>query len=175
MAHYPKYLSDNPNSYLVRILGLISIAEPDKAPEYFMLMRNVALPRSAEAAFFDLKGSTHGRRSTSMDKIKKDLDFIDSGYALTNTPDLLNQLQRDVEFLRQFEVIDYSLFCALECDGNWNGGIIDIFTKYTAKKRLENLVFGAVYDNISCQNPNTYATRFLDFTKRCLKSDSAQV
>lgn len=44
-------------------------------------------------------------------------------------------------------------------------GIIDILQEYNARKKLENLVFGAAYDyqRISCVNPNDYAARFVNF------------
>ncbi|KAG5468356.1 hypothetical protein LSCM1_02336 [Leishmania martiniquensis] len=44
-------------------------------------------------------------------------------------------------------------------------GIIDILQEYNARKALENVVFGSMYDRkrISCVNPNDYATRFIAF------------
>ncbi|KAG5491736.1 hypothetical protein JIQ42_01644 [Leishmania sp. Namibia] len=44
-------------------------------------------------------------------------------------------------------------------------GIIDILQEYNARKVLENVVFGSMYDRkrISCVNPNDYATRFIAF------------
>lgn len=44
-------------------------------------------------------------------------------------------------------------------------GIIDILQEYDARKMLENVVFGAMYDRtrISCVNSNDYAARFISF------------
>ncbi|KAK7196279.1 phosphatidylinositol 4-phosphate 5-kinase alpha [Novymonas esmeraldas] len=44
-------------------------------------------------------------------------------------------------------------------------GIIDILQEYDARKTLENVVFGAMYDRkrISCVDPNDYAARFIAF------------
>ncbi|KPI85935.1 phosphatidylinositol-4-phosphate-5-kinase-likep ro tein [Leptomonas seymouri] len=44
-------------------------------------------------------------------------------------------------------------------------GIIDILQEFNARKRLENVVFGAMYDRkrISCVDPNDYAARFIAF------------
>ena len=175
MADYPKHLHNNPDSLLVRILGLLRIEEPGRTPKYFALMRNVAPPHPARNLFFDLKGSTYGRRAKPSESIKKDVDFIDGGYSLLSpTTKLklgtLTQLHRDVAFLRQYDVIDYSLFCGLESDGAWCGGIIDIFTRYNSKKRLEKWVIGSLHNNISCQDPHIYSRRFVEFIERCLIS-----
>ena len=44
-------------------------------------------------------------------------------------------------------------------------GIIDILQEYNARKRLENVFFGAMHDRkrISCVDPNDYAARFIAF------------
>jgi hypothetical protein len=46
-------------------------------------------------------------------------------------------------------------------------GIIDFFTKYTVKKKVEHFLKAIVYDSegISCTNPTYYATRLYEFIR----------
>eukprot|EP00359_Climacostomum_virens_P011623 CAMPEP_0204905696 /NCGR_PEP_ID=MMETSP1397-20131031/5564_1 /ASSEMBLY_ACC=CAM_ASM_000891 /TAXON_ID=49980 /ORGANISM="Climacostomum Climacostomum virens, Strain Stock W-24" /LENGTH=686 /DNA_ID=CAMNT_0052074605 /DNA_START=106 /DNA_END=2166 /DNA_ORIENTATION=- len=107
---------------------------------------------------------------------------------------LLGQLERDCMFFLQHSIIDYSLLLGVHnlseqlddeeprlsarfAEANYGGivsedksvlyftGIIDIFTLYNTKKKLEHAVRGSFYgaDAISCVPPRNYAERFLEF------------
>jgi 1-phosphatidylinositol-4-phosphate 5-kinase len=106
---------------------------------------------------------------------------------------LLTQLERDCMFFVQHRIIDYSLLLGIHtlsapleedprpsprfAEANCGGllsedrsvlyffGIIDVFTLYSTKKKLEHAFRGSFYgpDAISCVPPRNYAERFLEF------------
>jgi 1-phosphatidylinositol-4-phosphate 5-kinase len=50
-------------------------------------------------------------------------------------------------------------------------GIIDIFTEFNSRKKLEYYYKRVKYagNTMSCVPPDMYAERFLEFMKRCLR------
>mgnify|MGYP001048626800 CR=1 FL=1 len=105
---------------------------------------------------------------------------------------LVKQMTRDCEFFNRLKIIDYSLLVGIhniksqnlnfkednafykrddggmlssEGDVLYFFGIIDIFTLYTSKKKLEHLFKGSLYgkEAISCIPPLRYSQRFLNF------------
>ena len=174
MLHdYSRHLVENRNSLLVRF-AVVFRYKCDGVTEYIGIMKN-ALPREDYFCYsYDLKGSTFGRSAAPGEVVKKDLDFLEQhGARFPFFDDKQDQARKiaerikvDVEFLARYGVVDYSLFCGFVDQDKWAGAIIDIFTHYGAKKRLERWFLGAIRDNISCTTPNKYANRFTDFIER---------
>lgn len=139
--------------------------------EVYIIMKN-AIAGLTRPLVYDLKGSTKGRKAKNDKDCKKDLDFTQAlGQGTINIRKslvLLPVVAKDVMFLLEFGVVDYSFLCAVERGGRWDGAIIDIFTKFTPKKFAEFVVIGKMKTDLSCQPPEDYAYRFLGFISRHL-------
>jgi len=112
LPQYYTYMKDNPNSLLSRMYGLYKLEDSP-----FIVMENVFKTRNSIDICFDLKGSTHGRKSSPDSSLQKDLNWMEAGRRLhfgssMATP-FLTQLKKDVEFLRSLDIIDYSLIVGI--------------------------------------------------------------
>lgn len=194
LLRYYTYLRDNPNSLLVRILGLYRVKQ-GSYNLYFILMRNVVANPCEHPAheLYDLKGSLVGRKASPSEMNKsspvfKDLDFEDVSIDLgsRHTDELLSALHMDVEFLASLQLMDYSVFIGVHytsrCDTSHSSvssisvdgeevyyiGIIDLFTKYTTKKKLEHMFKSIIHDSktISSISPQQYAVRLYEFIRQ---------
>eukprot|EP00826_Nyctotherus_ovalis_P007745 TRINITY_DN11977_c0_g1_i4.p1 TRINITY_DN11977_c0_g1~~TRINITY_DN11977_c0_g1_i4.p1 ORF type:complete len:840 (+),score=250.74 TRINITY_DN11977_c0_g1_i4:109-2520(+) len=109
----------------------LHLSENDEIePQYFILMKNVLgfnkefLPEGTNLFYFDLKGSSAGRKSlvdpsilldpnvdrSLLSKTFMDRDFQHSFRNLSHTnPQLLAQLDKDSSFFANYKIIDYSL------------------------------------------------------------------
>ena len=82
LPKYIAYLKKNPFSMIAKIYGVFTLRRSWMKPVTVMLMENtlqICQP-SKLVATFDLKGSTHGRKSKSEVKpstIQKDLDLVE--------------------------------------------------------------------------------------------------
>lgn len=81
LPDYVAYLKENPYSMLSKIYGVFTLRRPFMKPVTVMLMENVlqVVNKDKLRATFDLKGSTHGRKSKGLVKptsIQKDLDLV---------------------------------------------------------------------------------------------------
>ena len=132
---YFNHLANNPDTLLVKILGCfrLTILKPHNQVLYFIVMTNVfASPISKPIHVrFDLKGSSLGRQATDEELLQqvpvlKDNDFfqgrtLPDGRKMPPTylhmgekrVKLLKQLNLDTEFLREHEIIDYSLLVGI--------------------------------------------------------------
>ena len=65
LPSYVSYLKNNPYSMIAKIYGMFTLKRKWMSPITFMLMENTIqlMERPNLLATFDLKGSTHGRRS----------------------------------------------------------------------------------------------------------------
>jgi len=129
--------------------------------------------------------------------VYKDNDWVEEGRKLTFTTEektaaIRTRLARDTEFLARQHLIDYSLLVGIHEanrgiveDGRVETmgvvysrseneiryfGIVDILTPYILKKRAETFFMGTLQckTGISCQPPNKYQRRFMEFTDRYL-------
>ena len=111
---------------LAKIFGMFTLKRPLMKSITVMLMENTIQTKQSEAlqATFDLKGSTHGRKSKGTVKpttVQKDLDFMAAKHQnkklfemnILNRK-LKNILQKDTQFLIQNGFLDYSLLVAIE-------------------------------------------------------------
>lgn len=85
--------------------------------------------------------------------------------------DFFSILERDVNFLKDKDIVDYSLLLVLHKQDNCvKVGIIDYLRKYDLKKKIE---FGLKKiknfgQDPTIVNPSQYAERFLDFMRKCI-------
>jgi 1-phosphatidylinositol-4-phosphate 5-kinase len=184
LSRYIDRILNDPRSRLVRILGVFEFKE---TRTNILLMENI-LPNSSQAYIFDIKGSSYDR--SSLDTFSnfhkgstyKDNDFKTSGMACTLAADfrseLLASLQKDIDFLRESDVMDYSLLIGIYDDyitassrysifthsSVYNVGIIDILQTYRFKKKAERgLKKIMTSEEPSSADPCSYSQRLLNF------------
>jgi 1-phosphatidylinositol-4-phosphate 5-kinase len=162
---------------------------------YYVVMNNVFYNTRSIHTCYDIKGSFYGRSSQqkSADKpiVYKDQDLLESGQQIRLRQPYLNlildQITRDSHFLSSIGLIDYSLILGVhnissEEEGSvtrnelsspdnkeiYYMGIIDILTRYNTFKKFEYAFKGGVfgYDQISCNPPDKYQQRFIEFLHR---------
>jgi len=116
---YYMYMMDNPNSTIVRFLGMHRVKVPHiRRRMHFVIMNSVfcdPLSRRVHTVY-DLKGSTIGRAAKPGQSVLKDLDLLDSGRKFRFGPladGFMNQLASDADFLRELKIMDYSLLIGI--------------------------------------------------------------
>eukprot|EP01113_Clastostelium_recurvatum_P048170 TRINITY_DN8710_c1_g1_i1.p1 TRINITY_DN8710_c1_g1~~TRINITY_DN8710_c1_g1_i1.p1 ORF type:complete len:701 (-),score=185.25 TRINITY_DN8710_c1_g1_i1:44-2146(-) len=116
---YFNHISTNPNSLLTRIYGLHRV-EKDM---YFAVMGNLFATALHIDETYDLKGSSVGRETPAAMKTKpntvlKDLDFNRTIHlAYEDKIKLVEQIDRDAQFLADNHLMDYSLLVGVhKCD-----------------------------------------------------------
>ena len=122
IEHHRRY----PDSLLAKIFGVFTVKKEGMEKVHLMLMENTMqfTDKNKIKFVFDLKGSTHGRytkgKMTSK-TVRKDLDFLAAKKQYPNQLSLakINQvliqtLRRDIHFLKEKNLIDYSLLLAIE-------------------------------------------------------------
>lgn len=161
---------------------------------YFVVINNVFYNSKSIHQCYDIKGSLHCRTSqqqSGKSVIYKEQDFLESGQSiclqLSLKISLLDQIILDTEFLSSLGLIDYSLiigihkispeeedsvltekYRSIDSKEVYYLGIIDILTRYNTLKKVEYIFKGGLFgfDQISCNPPEKYQQRFLDFMQR---------
>ena len=125
------YFQENKRSQLAKIMGVFTVSSDNFADVHVVLMENTMQLRNPEQLklVFDLKGSTHGRRTKKVEKPSttlKDVNFEQMKAANTNEfllisrkqdrSALFDAIRADAMFLRSQGLIDYSLLLAVEAD-----------------------------------------------------------
>ncbi len=119
---YYAHIAQNPQTLLTRFYGVHRVKPHKKRERHFLIMGSVFYTSKYIHTVFDLKGSTQGRSATEEDKkssacIFKDLDLLDQKIELKigqPRADILNsQIAKDVDFLRQLNIMDYSLLLGI--------------------------------------------------------------
>lgn len=121
LPHYYRYLAENPQSLLVRFLGMHRVKMYQfRRKVHFVIMTSVFNTPEEIHKIYDLKGSTIGRAATAKEKasggVMKDLDLIDSGEKFhlgRKRSMLLDQLDKDAAFLATLGIMDYSLLIGI--------------------------------------------------------------
>ena len=122
IEHHRRY----PDSLLAKIFGVFTVKKEGMEKVHLMLMENTMQFKDKNKIKFvyDLKGSTYGRRTKgtmTTKTVRKDLDFLNDkkknprelSLAKINRV-LIQTLRRDVNFLKEKNLIDYSLLLAIE-------------------------------------------------------------
>ncbi|XP_025910152.1 phosphatidylinositol 5-phosphate 4-kinase type-2 beta [Apteryx mantelli] len=109
------------NTLLPQFLGMYRLTV-DGVETYMVVTRNVFSHRLTVHRKYDLKGSTVSREASDKEKAKdlptfKDNDFLNEGQKLhvgeESKKNFLEKLKRDVEFLAQLKIMDYSLLVGI--------------------------------------------------------------
>ena len=123
---YIEHHRKNPNSLLAKIFGIFTIKKKKYERQHVMLMENTKQlqDKDKEKFVYDLKGSTYGRLSKGFltsKTMRKDLDWIKDKKVKNKSLcmskinfDLVKQLRRDVNFLKNRGLLDYSLLVSVE-------------------------------------------------------------
>ncbi len=129
LGDYHKHMAANPRSLLVHYCGHYHVRlyryETDEWQDiHFLVMRNLMTeprPGMVVRELYDVKGSTVGRAASEKDKAKetqmlKDLDMMERPWPIDfghQKGPFMDQMARDVDFLRTKGVMDYSLLLGI--------------------------------------------------------------
>ncbi|KAG5338292.1 hypothetical protein C0989_007714 [Termitomyces sp. Mn162] len=123
LPEYYEHVKANPHTLLSRFYGLHRVKLPRGRKIHFVIMNNIFPPHRDIHETYDLKGSTVGREypegkaEQNPRAVLKDLNWINRGRVLELGPEkralLAEQLRRDAAFLRQVNVMDYSLLVGI--------------------------------------------------------------
>ncbi|GME72524.1 unnamed protein product [Ambrosiozyma monospora] len=124
LKQYYEYVEKNPNTFISQFYGLHRLKMYTRKgiiKVHFIVMNNLFPPHRAMNLTYDLKGSTHGRR-TDIEKAKaagktsiiaKDLNFLELKDKISLGPikkkPIIEQIAKDVKLLQQLNIMDYSL------------------------------------------------------------------
>ncbi|XP_057404770.1 phosphatidylinositol 4-phosphate 5-kinase-like protein 1 isoform X2 [Balaenoptera acutorostrata] len=124
LAHLPRYvqhLQRHPHSLLARLLGVHSLRVARGKKKYFIIMQSVFYPTGRISERYDIKGCEVSRwvepapEGSPLVLVLKDLNF--QGKTINLGPQrswLLRQMELDTAFLRELNVLDYSLLMAFQ-------------------------------------------------------------
>ena len=151
---YSRRVFENPESKLVRILGLFKVL-PHK--QDFIIMEN-AIPYKKNCVLFDLKGSTVDRHVPKIDSVDpplgvvlKDLNFKRYGerVRVENKERVVEGIIADMKLLKNNKLMDYSMLLGICQQGRietrysvgegYSIAIIDFFGRYGIRKCTERL------------------------------------
>ncbi|KAI9010428.1 hypothetical protein CLU79DRAFT_710535 [Phycomyces nitens] len=119
LRNYHKHICQNPDTLLCRLYGLHRIKLPRGRKIHFVVMENIFPSNLDVHQTFDLKGSMFGRWTPDEEVAKnphavmKDQNWTERDCQLQLGPEkqrtFLTQLEHDVGFLKQLNIMDYSL------------------------------------------------------------------
>eukprot|EP00446_Apocalathium_sp_SHHI-4_P066352 CAMPEP_0177519140 /NCGR_PEP_ID=MMETSP0369-20130122/46924_1 /TAXON_ID=447022 ORGANISM="Scrippsiella hangoei-like, Strain SHHI-4" /NCGR_SAMPLE_ID=MMETSP0369 /ASSEMBLY_ACC=CAM_ASM_000364 /LENGTH=913 /DNA_ID=CAMNT_0018998343 /DNA_START=137 /DNA_END=2876 /DNA_ORIENTATION=+ len=194
LTSYQHHIRKWPHSLIVRYAGLFNVEAPSAGlSQYFIVMRSVFDPAFHIHETYDLKGSLFNRRKKEGESIGKDEDWISAKQHIATPSHRRHELyamhELDVELLRRFDVMDYSLLVGVhhiqereaqdlpsESAGYWQPGggvlsedqktlyfvgLIDFLIMYDLGKQTENFirVVQGHGEDASCVSPPSYAKR----------------
>jgi len=118
LPDYVNYMFQNPYSFLTHFYGMYRVMMPNLGHKiHFVIMKSVFNTEKEIHKIYDLKGSTVGRRAKRGDSVHKDLDILEEGWKIrVGQPvkkAMMDQLQRDAQFLVRLGIMDYSLLLGL--------------------------------------------------------------
>lgn len=121
LPHYFQYISENPDTLLVRILGMHRVKMYHlRRKVHFVIMASVFDTPQKIHTIYDLKGSTVGRQSTIKEKssggVLKDQDLLDDNrkFKFGNKKEkFMEQIKKDADFLATLNIMDYSLLIGI--------------------------------------------------------------
>ncbi|GFE55024.1 hypothetical protein BaOVIS_024280 [Babesia ovis] len=207
LPKYYNHIKTHPNSLITRFVGLFSMTQYRGRGEttYFIIMNNVFYSSAAIHRRFDLKGSWVGRSVPVQERkdhtvAMKDLDMMDLEEYIElgaeRSVALLEVLQRDIKFLSESMLMDYSLLLGIhyksishdqvdwDVDPDHNQlscimgknrdklyfvGLIDVLTQWDLRKKAESFwrrIQTLNNQGVSCVPPQQYGERLLAFIKK---------
>jgi hypothetical protein len=192
LKNYFEYMSQNKNSLLPRIYCHFRLKIKKKV-RYVYIMNNLFSGYSNISQTYDIKGSMAGRFASEHEKQDqqfKDQDVVRSKRVFsigTKRNAIMEQLAKDGQFLRDCNVMDYSLLVGVTKDverkmknGNdsewtflphaegtetYSMGIIDILQDWNAKKVAAMVIKSTRNERLELSSvpPKTYHKRFVKF------------
>ncbi|XP_028613021.1 phosphatidylinositol 4-phosphate 5-kinase-like protein 1 [Grammomys surdaster] len=124
LAHLPRYvqhLQKHPHSLLARLLGVYSLRVARGKKKYFIIMQCIFYPTSRISERYDIKGCEVSRwvdpapEGSPLVLVLKDLNFQERTIRLgAQRSWFLRQMELDTAFLRELNVLDYSLLVAIQ-------------------------------------------------------------
>ncbi|KAF1786006.1 Phosphatidylinositol-4-phosphate 5-kinase, N-terminal domain [Phytophthora cactorum] len=128
LPHYYKFVMENPNTLITRFYGMHRVKMHHlRRKMHFVIMASVFDTPLDIHARFDLKGSRVGRHASPKEHergsagVLKDNDLLEKGFHLqmgmARRAIFLVQLRKDVEFLKQMKIMDYSLLIGVHDSG----------------------------------------------------------
>ncbi|KAG8452541.1 hypothetical protein GDO86_004359 [Hymenochirus boettgeri] len=122
LSHYHQHIVKcHGNTLLPQFLGMYRLSV-DSEDSYMMVMRNMFSHRLTVHRKYDLKGSLVSREASDKEKVKelptlKDMDFLNKSQKVyvdeEQKKTFMEKLKRDVEFLVQLKLMDYSLLLGI--------------------------------------------------------------
>ncbi|XP_028929795.1 phosphatidylinositol 5-phosphate 4-kinase type-2 gamma isoform X2 [Ornithorhynchus anatinus] len=122
LSDYHQYVVKCHGSTLLpQFLGMYRVSV-DSEHSYLLVMRNMFSHRLSVHRKYDLKGSLVSREASDKEKVKdlptlKDMDFLNKNQKIYVGEEerkvFLEKLKRDVEFLVQLKIMDYSLLLGI--------------------------------------------------------------
>nr|KAF6453445.1 phosphatidylinositol-5-phosphate 4-kinase type 2 gamma [Molossus molossus] len=122
LSNYHQYIVKCHGSTLLpQFLGMYRVSV-DNEDSYMLVMRNMFSHRLPVHRKYDLKGSLVSREASDKEKVKelptlKDMDFLNKNQKVYIGEEekkiFLEKLKRDVEFLVQLKIMDYSLLLGI--------------------------------------------------------------
>ncbi|XP_066225473.1 phosphatidylinositol 5-phosphate 4-kinase type-2 gamma isoform X5 [Saccopteryx leptura] len=122
LSNYHQYIVKcHGNTLLPQFLGMYRVSV-DNEDSYMLVMRNMFSHRLPVHRKYDLKGSLVSREASDKEKVKelptlKDMDFLNKNQKVyigeAEKKVFLEKLKRDVEFLVQLKIMDYSLLLGI--------------------------------------------------------------
>lgn len=186
---YFNYVNDDPDTLLVKIFGCYEIIYNNQSVT-FIIMKNIFNTLSV-SDIYDLKGYGVLRKTNKL--IKKDKEWIsENNKIMTKEQNLIDQIKKDTSFLRDLNIMDYSLVISINTsicnkfftsvnlkeihsindvniiyDGDYSLGIIDILTSYNHVKKCEHWFnyFCLCTNKKSCINSEEYNKRFIEIVE----------
>ncbi|WVQ82623.1 hypothetical protein IAT38_004755 [Cryptococcus sp. DSM 104549] len=123
LKDYHKHIKENPHTLISRFYGLHRVKLPRGPKIHFVIMNNLFPPHRDIHETYDLKGSAFGREypeekaATNPRAVLKDRNWVKRRRELELGPEksalLIEQLRRDMEFLKKIRVMDYSLLVGI--------------------------------------------------------------
>ena len=165
---------------LCPIVGIYELKVGTEPTKYLIIMNNLFYgleDRGISLKVYDLKGS---RKNRLRKENLKGKTLMDTNFDLERNGDLLplldhpkldffDVIERDCNFLRQQEIVDYSLLLILDEENRVVVcGIIDYLRKYDLIKKLEHQIKKLQYlgEDPTIVKPEVYANRFIESLRR---------
>ncbi|XP_036605758.1 phosphatidylinositol 4-phosphate 5-kinase-like protein 1 [Trichosurus vulpecula] len=121
LALYVHHFHEYPHSLLVKFLGIHSIKVAQEKKKYFIIMQSIFYPDDRISERYDIKGCRVSRWTEPLPEdshvivVLKDLNF--EGHTITLGSQkswFIRQMELDTAFLRNLNVLDYSLLVAFQ-------------------------------------------------------------
>jgi len=135
LPHYFQHCQQQPNTFLCKFLGMHRVKPRGKSTVYFLIMENVTYSDLKVHLAYDLKGCTYGRKTESVDDddslpVLKDCNWLEDKKALDlgkhKTRLFMNQLKKDVAFLKNQNIMDYSLLIGIHFLDKFRSGKFEV-------------------------------------------------